>query len=270
VSLSFVCRMTMGLTLSVAAFASLDAAVASAQDGAPPSTASTQPAAPAPPKPAPPPWWNFNTDLGFINTTGNTSVSTLNFSDALNVWTDHSNKLSEMVGITYGTLSNRVQTSLWTADLRDAYTLTPAVGFYGLFEFDRNVFAGIEQRFDEGAGVALIPVNRGRNHLELDLGATYVEQRSTTAVEDNYTAATGTIAYQYNFGKDTYFKESLEDISDLKTTADYRLDSHTDLVAPLSKHIAIKVGYEIRYSNLPPPGFKTTDRLLTTDLQFNF
>jgi putative salt-induced outer membrane protein YdiY len=38
----------------------------------------------------------------------------------------------------------------------------------------------------------------------------------------------------------------------------------------LSKHLAIKVGYGIHYSNLPPAGFKTTDRLFTTDLQITY
>ena len=43
----------------------------------------------------------------------------------------------------------------------------------------------------------------------------------------------------------------------------------TALVAPLSKKIGVKISYQILYSGNPPPGFKTTDRILTTSLQVN-
>ncbi len=232
--------------------------------------ASAPPAAPAPPKPPPPPWATFHADLGFVNTTGNTNVSTLNFADALTVYTAKANKINQDIGITYGTITNRVQTSLWTADLRDSYTLTPDVGLFGLVEFDRNTFAGIQDRFAETVGAALVPVHSTHNRLELDLGGTYIEERSTMAVTDNYPAARGALIYQYNFTKEAYLQESIEDLSDVDRISNTLINSQTSLVAPVSKRIAIKISYEVRYANAPPPGFKTTDRLLTTDLQFNF
>jgi len=212
----------------------------------------------------------FHADLGFINTSGNTHVSTLNASDALIVWTSHANKISQDFGTTYGSVSNVVQTSLWTASLRDDYTFTPVVGVFARFGFDRNTFAGIEQRFEQGIGAALVPVNAGRNRLEVDLGASYVESRSTAGVELNYPAGRGAVIYRYTFAKDTYFQQSVDDLTDLNRVSNSLINSETDLVAPLSRHSAIKLGYQIRYSNDPPPGFKTTDRLLNTDLQFNF
>jgi len=257
-------------TLSVAGLSFVATVSLFAQDGAAPASDASQPAAPAAPKPPPPPWVKFHADLGFVSTSGNTDVSTLNVADGLSVFTAHSNKVEQKFAVTYGTENNKVRTSLWTAGLRDSYTLTPAVGLYGLIDFDRNTFAGIDQRFEEGVGAALIPVNSGRNHLEFDIGGSYVEQRSTTGVNASFAAARGALVYKYTFAKSTYVQESLEDISDLKTTSDYRINSQTDLVAPLSKRIAIKIGYGLRYANLPPPGFKTTDRLITTDLQFNF
>jgi putative salt-induced outer membrane protein len=245
-------------------------ASATAQDASAPASEPASAALADPPKPAPPPWFTFHADIGFISTSGNTDVSTLNVADGLSLFTARSNKVDQNFAVTYGTESNRVRTSLWTAGLRDAYTLTPAAGFYGLVDFDRNTFAGIDQRFEEGVGAALIPLNAGRNHLEFDLGGSYVEQRSTAGTNDSFVAARGSIVYKYSFSKNAYIQEALEDISDLKTTSDFRINSQTDLVAPLSKRIAIKLGYGLRYANLPPPGFKTTDRLITTDLQFNF
>lgn len=221
-------------------------------------------------KTAPPPWFAMHADFGLVNTSGNTNVNTLNFSDAATLFTAHSNKVSQDLGITYGTVNNVVQTSLWTADVRDAYTLTPTVGFYGLVAFDRNVFAGIEDRFDESAGAALVPVHSGRHRLEIDLGASAVEQHATTPAGNlDYPGARGAFIYQYTFAKEAYVQQSVDDLTDVDRASNSLVNSKTSVVAPLSKHIALKAGYEIRYASDPPPGFRTTDRLLTTDLQLN-
>jgi putative salt-induced outer membrane protein YdiY len=259
------------MILNVAGVALVGVRSLSAQDGPPPSAAPVeQPAAPAPTKPPPPPWVTFHADLGLVATSGNTNVTTANAADALNVWTDHANKIGQTFSVVYGTTNNKVQTSIWTAGLRDSYTLSSTIGLYALGAFDRNTFAGIEQRFEEGLGASIIAVNSGPNRLEFDLGASAIQQRSTAAVEENFLAGRGALIYRYTFVKDTYFQETLDDLSDLSNFSNYRINSATDLVAPLSKHIAIKIGYKILYSNQPPPTFKTTDRILSTDLQFNF
>lgn len=241
----------------------------------PASTSSMQPAPTTPPQP-PPPWATFHGDLGFVNTTGNSNVSTLNVADALTVFTAKDNKINQDFGITYGTITHRVETSLWTADLRDSYTLTPDLGFFGLLEFDRNTFAGIDDRFAETVGASLTPIHTTHNHLEIDLGGSYIEEHTTTpvpttpGVPTDYPAARGAFTYQYNFTKDAYVQEAFEDLTDVDRVSNSLVNSKTSLVAPISKHIAMKLSYEIRFANVPPPGFKSTDRLLTSDLQFNF
>lgn len=220
-------------------------------------------------KKEPPPWVQFRADLGYVDASGNSNVSTLSVSDAVRVWTSRSNKMSQDFGLTYGTSEGLVETNLWTADIRDAYTITPALGFYAIFSFDRNPFAGIDYRFEQGAGVELAAVNSGRHRLDFDLGPSYVERRSTANVELHYPAGRGAVVYRYTFAKSAYFEQSVVTLSDLTRIANSLVNAQTILAAPLSKHVSIKASYEIRYSSEPPPGFKTTDRILTTSLQFS-
>jgi putative salt-induced outer membrane protein len=211
-------------------------------------------------KPKGPPFITVHTDLGYVNTSGNTEVQTLNFTDQVVMNTSPVNKITQQFSVVYGTNQNKVQTSLWGAGVKDEYSFTKNIGLYGLFNWDRNTFAGIDYRYEEGAGVAFIPINSPRNRLEFDLGFSYFEVHSTFPdslgmprdSSDNYAAIRTAVVYRHTFIKD------------------YRVNSQTDVVAPLSKHIAVKLGYTIRYANLPPPGFKTTDRLFTSDLQFTF
>ncbi len=252
-------------------------AVSRAQGAAPavaPPVAGAGAAAVVTPPPPPPPFYTLHADLGYVNTSGNTNTQTLNLADQLAFNTSPFNKLSQTFALVYGTNSNKVQTSQWTAGLRDEYTFGKHVGVYGLFNFDRNTFAGIKERFEEGVGVAYIPIVSAHDKLELDVGASYV---NVTALVTDTTGATSDSTDKYvalrnrhTFLKETYIQEAVEGIPDLQTSSNYRLTSQTDLVAPLSKHIAIKIGYGIKYAHLPPVGFQNMDRLFTSDLQFNF
>jgi putative salt-induced outer membrane protein YdiY len=56
-------------------------------------------------------------------------------------------------------------------------------------------------------------------------------------------------------------------LPDLETSKDLRVNSETAIVAPLSARFAVKLGYLIRFDNLPEPGFRKTDRLFTSGLQ---
>ena len=65
-------------------------------------------------------------------------------------------------------------------------------------------------------------------------------------------------------------QQVLELLSNLKTSKDQLLNSETSLTAPISKRIALKSAYLIRYDNLPEPGFKKSDRVFTTGIQIVF
>jgi putative salt-induced outer membrane protein YdiY len=212
----------------------------------------------------------FHGDLGYVATSGNTQVSTINFADQLTLRTSPVNKIDQTFSVVYGQNKNVVQTNIWTVALRDEYAFTKQIGLYGLGQFDRNTFAGVDYNFEEGGGFAVTPVLPKRHRLEIDAGIAYVEQKLLPDSIDHHAVARGAITYRYTFGKDTYAQEAIEGLPDLHDEKDFRVNSETDLVAPLSRHLALKLGYAIRYANLPPPGFKTTDRLFTSDLQASF
>ncbi len=212
----------------------------------------------------------FHGDLGYVATTGNTQVSTINFADQLSWRTSHTNKIDESFTVIYGQNKNVVQTNIWTAVLRDEYALTSQIALYGTGGFSRNTFAGVDYNFTEGAGMAFIPTLPKRHRFEFDAGLAYVEQKLLPDSVDHHAEARGAVTYRYTFGKETYAQVFVEGLPDLKNEQDFHVNSETDLVAPFSKHLALKVGYAIRYANLPPPGFRTTDKIFTSDLQVSF
>ena len=67
-----------------------------------------------------------------------------------------------------------------------------------------------------------------------------------------------------------FHAERLEYLANLNTTEDYRINFEGNLVAPISKHIGLKVGYVVKFDNLPEPGVKSTDRFATAGLQVTY
>ena len=76
--------------------------------------------------------------------------------------------------------------------------------------------------------------------------------------------------YRHNFTKAAYFQQGVEFLPNLDTSEDYRVNSETALVAPISSHIGMKFAYVIRFDNLPETGRAKNDRIFTSGLQFNW
>jgi putative salt-induced outer membrane protein len=76
--------------------------------------------------------------------------------------------------------------------------------------------------------------------------------------------------YKHQFSKLAYFQQFVEYLRNLQTSGSYRFNTESAVVAPISTHIGIKVGYAIRFDSRPQPTFGTTDRLLTTGIQVSY
>jgi putative salt-induced outer membrane protein len=141
---------------------------------------------------------------------------------------------------------------------------------FGYGGYDRNSFAGIARRFEETLGLAAKLLTRQSDILVLEAGIGLTQQRSTLGESDRFAALRTGTSYRHNFTGASYFTQLVEFLPSLEVGEDYRVNSETALVAPLSTHAAIKVGYQVRYDNLPEPLRKKGDRIFLTSLQFNW
>jgi len=217
----------------------------------------------------PPPPVQFTGDLGFVNTAGNSEVTTLNVGERLTYrtagWV-----LGEFFNIIYGKTDGTESTSLWKAGARVDRELTSRLAVYGFVGWERNKFAGISRRFDEGVGLAYKVLTGPKSVLDFEAGVALNQQRSTLAADDNFVSGRAAGLYRYNFSASAFITQMVEFLPNFEMSDDYRVNSETALVASLSKSIALKLGYVIRFDNMPEPGFKDTDRIFTSGIQVNF
>ncbi len=208
----------------------------------------------------------FTGDIGLVNTAGNSNVTTVNVGEKITLNRDRMT-IKQFFALVYGRSEGTTTTSLWRTGLRGDYALTPAVAVFGFGSFDRNRFAGISRRLEEGTGIAVKLVNTDRNKVEVEGGVSFTQQRSVLDVDNNFTSGRGAGLFQHNFKPTTYLLQTIEIMPNLEASDDLRINAETAVVAPLSSRIGLKVSYVIRYDSEPEPGFKKTDRLLTSGLQ---
>ncbi len=222
----------------------------------------------AQPKPSKP--LELSADLGFVNTTGNTEVTTLTANYKVGV-TSGPWKLTHYFGTVYGKLKDSVNTSIWRTGVRADRLFTERFGLFGLVNFDKNRFAGIAGRWEQGAGAQWKAVAEADDKLDVELGLSAIQQQAVTAVPDrNFASGRTAFSYKHSFSDKTYFQQNAEYLKNLQNGPDWRINSESSIVAPLSAGLGIKVSYVIRYQNLPDPGFRATDRIFATGIQYNY
>lgn len=211
----------------------------------------------------------FTADFGYVSVSGNTETTTLSVGEK---WTRKSGRLTleQNFGIIRGSLAGVENTNLLRTGVRAEYTLGGHFSWYAGAGFDRNPFAGIERRFEEQAGLQYRPVANPSDTLRFEGGVSATQQTSVDGTRLNFPAARAAGAWRHQFSTDAYFIQSVEVLPNLQDGEDYRVNSESAIIAPISQRIALRLGYLIRYDNLPEPTFSTTDRLFTTAIQLTF
>jgi putative salt-induced outer membrane protein YdiY len=205
--------------------------------------------------------------IGLVQTSGNSNLLTLNVGEEL-AWFSGAVALRQAFSTVYGRSEGETNASSWRASVRGDYRFSPALAAFARAGFDRDRFAGISRRFEEGVGLALVALDRARDRLELELGTDLVQQRTTLGVSDGFVSGRSVARYRRDFGATgSYVQQSVEFLPNLEALEDFRLNSESVLVAPLSRQFALKLSYVVRLDNLPEPGFASTDRMLTSALQ---
>ncbi len=237
--------------VSVLSLLSLTTAIASAQDSVPAVVT------------------KITADLGYVQTSGNTQVTTMNIGEKL---TQSRGRLTLLQGfaLVYGKQRDTVNNNSLRAIFRGDYKIDQVFsGFFGV-GFDRNTFAGIERRFEEQFGVAARLLAEPFDTIRIEGGANVTQQLGTDGVQNNFPSARMAGVWRHIFTPATYFQQNVEFIPNMKDGEDWRLNSESSVVAPLSAKIGLKVSYVLRFDNLPEPGFATTDKLFTTGIQITF
>ncbi len=211
----------------------------------------------------------FTADFGYVTTSGNTQVTTMSAGEKLTQsrgrWA-----FEQTFNLVYGEQEGVVNTNFLKASLRADYTIDKFFALFITGAFDRNTFAGIERRFEEQMGLQWRAIAAPRDTVRFEGGAAITQQIAVGGAQQNFPSARAAGSWRHNFTAAAYYQQNVEFLPNLRDTDDWRVNTESSLVAPISARIGMKLSYVVRYDNVPEPTFRTTDRLFTTGIQLTF
>lgn len=217
----------------------------------------------------PPPRLRTQIDLSYVNATGNTRLTTLRVSDRI-VYHPRPWKLTQTFDVVNGSQQGVEVANAMAASLRGDYEFTPRFRLYGLAAWERDRFAGLSRRLREEVGASWSALAMARDTLDTEAGIGLVQEQPDTLPARDFAASRLAARYRHVFRANTYFEAKTEVLSNLEESSDTRVNADLALVAPLSRFVALKLGYLVRFDNLPEPGKKETDAVAAAGLQIVF
>jgi putative salt-induced outer membrane protein len=210
-------------------------------------------------------------EVAAINTTGNTEVLTLSLRNALTY--DFSRNLSGQWNLfaLYGEQDHEKQAERYSTDLRGDYMFDSRKYAYLLGGWLRDEFAGYENRYSAGPGFGYKLLGGPKHLLIAELGASLTREEYVTRDSSDFIESRLFGSYEYAFSEGSHFSQSLEYLQDLASGANYKMLSRTALTSALTKILAMRLSYEIRYQNRPvPESLEKTDTILSGSLIINY
>lgn len=216
-----------------------------------------------------PPVIKFTGDVGYVATSGNQSVETLNLGNKLSAKFNDVTLTQTFVRV-YGESEGETTTSLTRASVRlDKGFRTSPFTAYGLLTYERNTFAGLASRVTGSSGLTALLLKGRADKVQVEGGFSLNRQRGTgpRGRDSDFLGGRAASIYTHQFSKQTAFVQVVEFLPNFRESEDLRINSETAVTAPITSRIGLKLSYVIRYDGLPQKGFLTTDRLFTSGVQ---
>lgn len=217
--------------------------------------------------------WSDVAELTFVLTAGNASSSTFGFKNTVDyLWEKASFKLSaggvraESATTTRtatGTLDNytisettetRLTAENYFINGRFDRTLGETAFLYGGAGWDRNTFAGIQNRFEVVTGAGRSWFDEDARRFKTDLGLTYTIQKDVVEdpnADEAFFGLRGSYDYFRELTETTAMASVLVVDQNLNTTEDFRADWTNSISVAMSERLALKTSLQLLYDKSP-------------------
>jgi putative salt-induced outer membrane protein len=221
-------------------------------------------AAQTPPK-EPPPLWDVQIGASFVGTSGNSDTASTGADFAAHrrgsVWLIDSTATAVRTNSDDKTTAER-----YLAMLRGQRKLTKIIGLSAGEKIERDRFAGIDLRSILDAGLSWALVRQPRWTLDGVTALAWNHESRTTVPGVDSPVGVLQLLSRIPFGGAGDMTQRFTYYPDFKTTSAYRSEAELTAQAAMAAHLALKIGYLLRYANAPVPGFKKTDNTTTASV----
>ena len=213
--------------------------------------------------------WKDTAELSYVQTSGNSRTSTISGKNLFNY--DWDKAALELVAGGLGTNSRDTVTA-------EQYNAAEKVSFkfpgrnyaFQKTSWDKNRFAGINDRYDLGVGVGRHLIDRSYDQFFAEAGGGYIFEDRLASENKSFGTYRGYAKYTRILSPTANASQDLEYLGNLKDSEGYRMNAETALVTSISTHFSLKAAYQWKYVNAPGAGFRKTDTLTSVAIIVNY
>jgi putative salt-induced outer membrane protein len=215
--------------------------------------------------------WSDQAELSFVDTAGNTDVTSLAAKNRLRYAFSEDLVGSWKLAALYAETDGEKTAESYATELRMDYDYTDKIYFAGIGGWFKDEFAGIESRYYIGPAVGYRYLTGPKHFLTGEAGLNYVMEEYTDETDSNYLQGRLFGIYEYAFTDKNRFSQSLEFLYDFEDSDNYNINSETAVISALTDAFSLKASYVIKYDNEPVPAtLDDTDTILSVALVANF
>ena len=214
--------------------------------------------------------WQDEAELLYVDTSGNTDVTTFSAKNTLTVPFSGKTKGTWRLGALYGESDGTKNAESYFTELRVDHSYTERLYSFGYGGWYKDEFAGIDARYYLGAGGGYKFFTGPKHFLLGEAGLTYTREEFTNNTDNDFPGGRLFGKYEYHFTEKNRFTQSLEWLLDFSEFDNWNLNSETALLSALNSWLSLKASYLVKYDNVPVDNLKKADRILGVALVANF
>jgi putative salt-induced outer membrane protein YdiY len=228
---------------------------------APSVSAQTPPAVPPPPLPL----WDAQIGASFVGTSGNSDTSAtgadFNAHRRGEIW-----QIESSATVVRTSADGETTAARYLGMLRGQRKLTPRLGLTSGIRLERDIFSGLDARSILDGGLSWALVHHPEWTLDGLTSVAWLHESRSTGISIDDPIGVLQLLSRIPFGSAGDTTQRFTYYPDFKTSSAYRSEAEISAQAAMNAHLALKIGYLLRYSNTPVPGFKTTDNTTTASV----
>ncbi|MCF6201705.1 MAG: DUF481 domain-containing protein [Hydrogenimonas sp.] len=209
-------------------------------------------------------------ELGYIGSTGNSKSQSLNAAYKNDYQYDAATDMHVKADILYGEKSGVKSDERYRLFYSVNRYVNKDLFLYGEASAIRNTFEGYNQQYNLGAGLGYNLFEDAKQSLKGKAGLQYRRSNYTTQPHDNFYYAKGGLNYIYNFSKTNQFTAVWSILDNVESMKDYETVLDLGLKMLIVDQLSFRMGFQMKYDNLPPAGKKKTDTTTTAGIVYSF
>jgi len=219
--------------------------------------------------PPPPPVREGKAEFAFVATSGNSSTQSIGAAGDVTyrppAWV-----LNGKVIFVRNEANDLVSARSLATLGRAARVLTPRLQAFGQHQYLRDLFSGIAHRNSLDGGLSYLVLGTAKNTLFADGGIGYLREQRLLAADLSTATGLAGLRYKLALSSTADFTDDLLTTMDFAEAGTWRLAQAAALTARLATALSLKVSNQIRFVNVPVPGFERTDTITSTALVVSF